>query len=126
MNEKIVLIFEDDDPSHILLTEYLSIFGLKSIRSSSGTNAIEICKTNFNIFLVLLDIKLPDMYGIDVCRHIKKNRPDLNIVFQSALVKPMIKEQCLAAGGIAYLSKPVSYNILQSYLNDLGILGINY
>jgi len=109
MNEKIVLIVEDDDLSYLLLTEYLNIIGLKSIRSSSGSNAIEICKTNFNIFLVLLDIRLPDMYGIDVCCHIKKNRPDLNIVFQSAIVNPIIKEQCLALGGIAFLSKPILY-----------------
>jgi len=118
MKEKIILVVDDDDPSFLLLNIYLEKRDFKTIRSSTGAQAIESCKTNYNISLVLLDYRLPDINGIDVCKSIKSLRPDINIIFLSATDDPAVKNSCSKAGGLAYITKPTSYFNLMSIIAD--------
>jgi CheY-like chemotaxis protein len=116
MNGKLILVVEDDDISYMLIRKYLEISGFDTIRSSTGTHAIESCKTNHEISLVLLDFRLPDINGIEVCKSIKSFRPDLTIIFQSATVDSKIIDLAFRAGAKAYITKPFSYNDLMSAL----------
>jgi CheY-like chemotaxis protein len=118
MNEKLILVVEDDDCGYMLLKKYLAIAGINTIRSSTGTHAIETCKTNLGISLVLLDFRLPDINGIEVCKSIKSFRPDLAVIFESATVGPNLIDLAFRAGAQAYITKPISYNDLISVLPE--------
>jgi CheY-like chemotaxis protein len=117
-NENLVLVVEDDDISFLLIKAYLDLSGITAIRSSTGTHAIEICKTNPGISLVLLDLRLPDINGVEVCKAIKSFRPDLTVIFQSATVDPKLIDLALRTGAMTYITKPFSYNDLKSALPE--------
>ena len=118
MNKKLVLVVEDDDCCYMLIKKYLAIIGIDTIRSSTGKHAIETCKTNLRISLVLLDLRLPDINGIEVCKSIKSFRPDLTVVFESATTEPKLIDLAFRAGAQAYVTKPISYNDLMSVLPE--------
>jgi CheY-like chemotaxis protein len=90
------------------------------IHTQSGLEAVSICNEVAQIDLVLMDIRLPDINGIEVTRKIKKIRPNLPIVAQTAHAMPEDKENCLKAGCDEYTSKPVNmvylFELLQKHL----------
>ncbi len=66
-----------------------------------------MCKTNRDIQLVLMDIKMPLMNGYDATALIKQNRPDLPIIVQTAYAMIEEKNMAFAAGCDDYIAKPI-------------------
>ncbi len=114
---KNILIAEDEDSNYKLLKAFLSKTKLNVIRASNGIEAIEICKTNSDIDLVLMDIKMPLMNGLEATKQIKELRPDLHIIAQSAYSNDNDKANAFAYGCIDFISKPVKKEILISKIN---------
>lgn len=114
---KNILIAEDEDSNYKLLKAFLSKTKLNVIRASNGIEAIEICKTNSDIDLVLMDIKMPVMNGLEATKQIKELRPDLHIIAQSAYSNDNDKANAFAHGCIDFISKPVKKEILISKIN---------
>ena len=79
-----ILVAEDDELNYIYLEELLEDLHLKIIRVENGQQAVDYCKTNPDIDLVLMDIKMPIMTGDEAAKLIKKLRPDLKIIAQTA------------------------------------------
>lgn len=122
---KQILIVEDDKPSTILLTALLSRTGAKLYFATNGQQAVDIVKSNNSIDLILMDIKLEGMSGIQASAVIHKHNPNIPIIAQTACVMAGVKEKCLAAGCLAYISKPIdAYELLQvidRYINGIKI-----
>lgn len=122
---KQILIVEDDKPSTILLTALLSRTGAKLYFATNGQQAVDIVKTNSSIDLILMDIKLEGMNGIQASAVIHEHNPNIPIIAQTACVMAGDKENCMAAGCVAYISKPIdAYELLQvidSYINGIKI-----
>lgn len=106
-NNLTVLIAEDEDINYFYLEEILSNIKIKILRAKDGKEAVEICQSNSEIDLVLMDIKLPVMNGFDATRNIKTFRPHLPIIAQTAYAMADDQEKVLEAGCDDYISKPI-------------------
>jgi PAS domain S-box-containing protein len=79
-----ILIAEDDEYNYIYLSELLKEFNIHIIHVSDGIEAIDAFKTNSNIELILMDIKMPNIDGYTAAKCIKQIKPGLPIIAQSA------------------------------------------
>ncbi len=118
---KTIFIAEDNLSSFYLLKNYLEKTKAKIIHTKSGKEAVEICTTNKNIDLVLMDIQLPEMNGYDATRLIKEYRKDLPIIAQTAYAMAEDAVKSYSAGCDDYLAKPVSKDklllVMSKYLD---------
>lgn len=104
---KKLLIAEDEDANYNLLATILDPTKAKLIWVTSGKDAIEKCKIDQSIDLVLMDMKMPDMNGFESTRQIKVIRNELPIIAQTAYAMSTDEENCLRAGCDDYISKPL-------------------
>jgi len=114
---KTILITEDDHSSFLLLKNYLELSNAKIIHAQNGSKSVDICASNSDIDLVLMDIQLPDMNGYAATRLIKENRSDLPIIAQTAFALAGERNKCLEAGCSDYISKPIDAKVLLEKIN---------
>ncbi len=105
--EKTILIAEDEYSNYKLLEAILMPLGYSIIHVTSGRRAVEECISNASVNLVLMDIKMYDMNGLEATRIIKLKKPGLPIIAITAFALSGDKEKALHAGCNDYLSKPV-------------------
>ncbi len=110
--QKTILIAEDEDINFILLNEVLKKFDCKVIRAKNGLEAVNICKNNDLIELVLMDIKMPEMDGFEATKQIKLFKSSLPIIAQTAYAHPSDKEKVKEYGCDDYIPKPISEDLL--------------
>jgi signal transduction histidine kinase/CheY-like chemotaxis protein len=121
-----ILIAEDENTNFLLLEIFLLEFNPNFIilHATDGQQAIEKCSTNPKIDLVLMDIKMPVISGFEATKTIKKFRPDLPIIAQTAFATNDDKSRAKAAGCDDYISKPINPEeflaILNRFLKDSG------
>ena len=117
-----ILIAEDDESSEKLLTEILKKYCKEEIRVKNGIDAVETCRENPDIDLILMDIQLPDLNGYEVTREIRKFNKSVLIIAQTAYALSGDRELTLKAGCNDYISKPIDKRLLndmiQKYFND--------
>ncbi len=119
-DEKITfLIVEDEEVNFLYLDILLEEVYSCSVRlhAKHGKEAIEICKNSNDINLVLMDIKMPVMNGIDATKQIKQVKPNLPIIAQTAYSTKEEKEKAFSAGCDDFISKPINKNELSKMLN---------
>ena len=105
---KIILVVEDDDLNYCLIEKMLQNTKAELIWVKNGKQAVDLCRNNSEINLVLMDIQLPELDGYEATRQIIKFRKDLPIISQTAFGMAGEKEKSLNAGCDDYLSKPLS------------------
>lgn len=99
-----ILIVDDDENIRNLLSIYLENEGFKTVKVDNAKNAIEIIEEK-NIELVLLDIMMPQIDGIEACIKIRQNKK-MPIIMISAKSEDMDKIHGLTAGADDYITKP--------------------
>jgi two-component system, cell cycle response regulator DivK len=104
-----VLVAEDNDLNYQLVSFVLGKLELDVERASSGAEALELASAE-RFDLVLMDIQLPDVDGLEVTRRLRANpeTAGMPIVAVTALAMAGDEQKALAAGCDAYLTKPVS------------------
>jgi len=116
-----ILVVEDEQYNFLYIEEILINLNLKHLHAKNGLEAVEICKKNKNISLVLMDIKMPIMDGHTATLLIKEFLPDLPIVAQSAYA---LEQEIEEYSGIFddYLPKPIKKETLtktiSKYINQ--------
>ncbi len=115
---KTMLIAEDEDSNYMLLKEILSGSGFNIIRALNGIEAVNICKSEPKIDIVLMDIKMPGMDGYEATELIKEINPDLPIIAQSAYVTEADKTKALSSGCSDFISKPINKKLLLSKISE--------
>ncbi len=113
-----ILIVEDSIVSYQLLTKFLKSAKVSFVHASDGEQAVEICNRNQQIDLVLMDIQLPIMDGLEATRLIKEKMPELPIIAQTANALNDDKEKIIAAGCDDYISKPINRIELQGKIDQ--------
>jgi len=108
---KLILIVEDDYPSYVYLNTLISYARGSTKHVQNGQDAIELCK-NIEVDLVLMDIQLPGITGFEATSEIKKIKPKLPIIAQTAFALKGEKEKSLEAGCDDYITKPIDKNYL--------------
>jgi CheY-like chemotaxis protein len=116
---KKILIAEDNDSNYILMTYILKKY-YQFERAKNGQEAVEMAdKAEYDI--VLMDIKMPIMDGLEATKAIKAKFPDLPIVALTANAFDSDRQLALEAGCNDFLSKPVSSEIcLQTIKKFIG------
>lgn len=109
---RLVLVVEDDEPSFTFLKILLEQLGIQLIWADSGLRAVEYCKSNPDIEMVLMDINMPGMNGYETTGIIKAFNPGLPIVAQTAYAVSGDKEKALEAGCDDYITKPINKSLL--------------
>ena len=107
-SERIFVV--DDNPNNLgVVAEYLKSAGYRVSVAPNGSVALERA-AGIKPAVILLDVKMPDINGFDVCRQLKKrtDTADIPVIFLTALDDPQHITQGFKAGGTDYLSKPVN------------------
>lgn len=102
--EKKILVVDDEKEIRNLLDIYLSNEGYKVVKASDGEEALNIVESD-NIQLIVLDIMMPKMDGIEVCRKIRE-KLSIPILMLSAKSEDMDKIQGIMTGADDYMTKP--------------------
>ncbi len=113
-----ILVAEDEDTNYFLIEEILSVLNLNIIRAVNGIEAVEISKSN-PVDLILMDIKMPEMDGLEATKQIKKILPDIPIIAQTAYYSAIDKKNALACGCSDFISKPLNKEQLISVIRNL-------
>ncbi len=116
LEKQIILIAEDGEINFLFLkTVLIKMQGYDFIihRAKDGKEALDLCKNDNSIDLVLMDIKMPIMDGYDATKSIKKIRPKLPVIAQTAYSTEEDIKRALDAGCDDFISKPVDRKILQ-------------
>ncbi len=103
--DRTILIVEDEDGIREYLKELLQDNGFLVKDTDSGTKALQYVD-KLNPELVLLDLKLPDIKGEDVCRKIKDIYPEIKIIMLTAKDSPDELKEGLEIGADDYVKKP--------------------
>jgi len=106
-SDKKILIAEDVDFNYLLLFEALKPTKVQVMRAVNGQMAVEYCREN-NIDLVLMDIRMPVMDGIEATRQIRLFNKKLPIIAQTAHGEDSDIEEINEAGCNDYISKPIN------------------
>ncbi len=114
-----LLIVEDDEISFIYLQALINRInpGLNIIHAKNGMEAVELCKVNNDIQMVLMDAKMPVMNGYDATKNIKQFCPDLPIIMQSAFSTSEDMERGFAVGCDDYIVKPIERDTFTKIIN---------
>ncbi|MEI7660983.1 MAG: PAS domain S-box protein [Bacteroidota bacterium] len=102
-----ILIAEDDATSDMFLTKLVSKISHEVINVKTGIKAVEACRNNADIDLVLMDIRMPHMNGYEAARQIRQFNKDVVIIAQTAYGLAGDREKSLEAGCNDYISKPI-------------------
>ena len=96
----------------IYLETALQKTNIKILRAKNGKEAVEIARITPDISLILMDIKMPEMNGLEATRSIKSFRKDVKIIAQTAFAMEEDRRNCSAVGCDDFLAKPIRYKVL--------------
>jgi CheY-like chemotaxis protein len=114
-----ILIAEDDEFAEMYFNEIFTGTGAEIKTVNSGDLAVEECRLNPEIDIILMDIKMPVMDGYEATREIRKFNKDVVIIAQTAFALAGDYEKAIEAGCNDYLAKPVKKDKLMQMIFDL-------
>ena len=112
--DKTILIVEDEPFSCLIIEEILKPTKAIILKATDGQQAIDLCKNNPKIDLVLMDIQLPILDGLKAAKEIIKIQPNLPIISQTANAMQNDRKKSIEAGCIDYITKPIKQKELIS------------
>lgn len=113
---KTILIVEDESVNQFFFEMALKKTKANLFFVRDGYDAVEMVKENDEIDLVLMDIRLPKMDGIEATLQIKKLLPELPIIIQTANALPSVCESAMDSGCDEFITKPIKLETLLSLL----------
>lgn len=102
-----ILIAEDEEVNYLYLETLLSNLNIKTLHARNGKEAIEIALAHDELFMILMDIKMPRMDGLEATQRIKTFRPNLPIIAQTAYSSPEDQQKAITSGCDNFLPKPL-------------------
>lgn len=116
MENKKILIVDDEELIRKLLKDFLKKEGYLTLETDNGKTAIEIIKSNSDINLIILDVMLPGYDGWTVCKYIR-NFSKVPIIMLTARSEEFDELFGFEIGADEYITKPFSPNILVARVN---------
>ena len=122
MNKRTIIIAEDEKINLLylqILVNKISDYTLKVLVAKNGKEAVDLCRENL-IDLILMDIKMPVMDGLEATRIIKTFKPDVKIIAQTAYFTSSDKNIAKESGCDDFISKPINkdefFSLMKKYL----------
>jgi CheY-like chemotaxis protein len=118
--ESATVLIVDDDPVLLnLVAEQISLFGYQPVLASNGEKALEIAPKQKNIDLLLTDVMMPKMNGVDLAKQLATLYPDIKVLFMSGYICPSIAHYGIQDSEHAYLQKPFTQNTLLTKMRNV-------
>jgi len=114
---KTILIVEDNETSNIYFEAALRKTKAVLIWAKNGLDAVEMVKNNKQVDLILMDINMPKLDGIEATRIIKSLNPEIVIVVQTAFILSGEERMCQEAGCDEFITKPIRLKYLLDTIN---------
>ncbi|MCG8701841.1 MAG: ATP-binding protein, partial [Bacteroidales bacterium] len=118
-----ILIAEDEQSNYYYLHEILKATNANLIWAKNGLEAINLAEQDSTIELILMDIKMPEINGLEAAKYISNIRPRLPIIAQTANAMDNDMATCLKAGCVDYISKPINrtklFCLIQRHLKKM-------
>ena len=113
------ILHVDDDPDiRLLISASLHDFGYVVATAGTVAEGLELAH-EYKFDLCILDVRLPDGTGIELCQEILQLQPKIPVLYYSAYASDEEQEAALSVCGDAYLKKPVSATELEQTVADL-------
>jgi len=113
-----ILIAEDDETSDLLITSMLSKNSHELFHATTGAGTIEECRNNPALDLVLMDIRFPDISGIDATQQIRQFNNSVIIIAQTAYALAGDRKMAIEAGCNDYIAKPINKDELETLIQQ--------
>jgi len=110
-----ILVVDDEIEVCNALTEFLSIKGYQALAAQSGKEALLVVNEK-QPHIVLLDIIMPGMSGIETLKEIKKIAPRTGVVMITAVTDEALGNKALKLGADDFITKPVDLDYLETVL----------
>ena len=107
-----ILLVEDDPTSELFIKIIVRKFCNEVLFANSGSKAIEICRNNPDINLILMDIKMSDVDGLEATKKIREFNKEVIIIAQTAYAFLSDRHKAIEAGCNDYITKPIKKNLL--------------
>jgi two-component system response regulator (stage 0 sporulation protein F) len=117
-HRKKLLIVDDQNGIRMLLMEVFSGEGYETYQASNGRNAIEIVK-NMKPDLVLLDMKIPGMDGLEILKQIRKIDTEIKVIMMTAYGELDMIKEAMQLGALSHFTKPFDIDELRLAVNRL-------
>jgi CheY-like chemotaxis protein len=117
-NQPVILAVDDDEDNLVLLSEVLKHLSCSFITATQGQTALHLAQ-DCQPDLILLDVMLPDLNGIEVVQRFRQNPQTTNIpvVAVTALARAEDRDRLILAGFNDYISKPYMLDDLEAVIN---------
>jgi hypothetical protein len=116
-----ILIVEDDEISYSLLSVTLQKISKEVLHVITGVQAVEACRNNPDLDLILMDIRMPQMNGLEATQQIRQFNTEVIIIAQTAYGFSGDREKAIEAGCNDYISKPINktllYDLIKKHCN---------
>jgi two-component system sensor histidine kinase/response regulator len=112
-----ILIAEDDSANYLFIESFLKQTNADILWARDGKEALDIFNADPSLDMILMDLKMPDINGIEATRTIRKTNQDIPVIALTAYAFEDDKENSIKAGCNAYLSKPVKIEQLSEILS---------
>ena len=117
-DKKRILVIEDDEEMRALLKDFFLEEGLETDSVSNGSEAFrKLVKESF--ILVITDIRMPGLTGLDILPGIRKLQPEVPIIVITAFGSEEIRQRVLERGATAYLEKPIHLDQLRTLIDQV-------
>jgi PAS domain S-box-containing protein len=113
-----IVIAEDDEAGYIYLATLLKPLNVEIHRCNNGLCVVDFCRKNPDTDIILMDMRMPDLNGIEATRQIRKFNPKVVIIAQTAYALSGDKQNALDAGCNDYISKPIKRDELITMINN--------
>jgi len=111
-----ILIAENDETSEMLISITVKPLSKEVLTVKTGIDAVEACRNNPDIDLVLMDIQMPEMDGYEATRLIRRFNEKVIIIAQTAYGQSDDRQKAIEAGCNEFLSKPLDLNLLKQLI----------
>jgi two-component system response regulator (stage 0 sporulation protein F) len=116
LDDKKVLIVDDQNGIRVLLMEVFSSEGYQTFQASNGKMALEIVRSE-SPDLVLLDMKIPGMDGLEILKRVKEINRDIKVIMMTAYGELDMIKEATELGALMHFTKPFDIDEMRMVVN---------
>lgn len=110
--EPLVLVVDDEEPIRQLERRILESGGYRVIEASRALEAFALLQKDHQVDLVIADLQMPDLGGEEMARRMRRDRPDIKVLYVTGHIDELMDERSTLWEGEAFLDKPFTAKAL--------------
>ncbi len=112
-----ILIAEDDEVSEMVIDSFIKLFSKEVLKAQTGLEAVNACRKNPDLDLILMDIRMPEMNGYEATQQIRQFNKEVVIIAQTAFGLAGDRQKSIESGCNDYITKPINKVELQAMIH---------